>query len=374
MLEQKRQGKESKELQAPESLLAFPFYERGKPPRYFKYHSEVDYLDELERIWGKRWGAQGIGRLREVAVIRPTDVEVDPLFEKDPAFFNFDGVSPDLVKMQEQHEKMADVYRENGVKVSYLTYPEKPRSAYGVMKRAISAAAGFVIRGGAIIPREATQYWRGRCKYITRFLVEMGCPILYTVHGKGVCEVGAFTRMADDFIVASLSTDCNMEGFQQVKPILERSGYEFIHLASSPGPMDAFHEEQIGWMHSDMWIGPVDTDLAVVYPPFCDYETIRKLKELDYTLIEVIKEEQTSLFPCNLVTLAPRKVMMIAGAKAASAALRREGVDVIEVPYDEVLKYGGGLRCTTMQLIRDDGPRLSERLPSKEKFEKSGGN
>ena len=344
-------------------LLAFPFYERDKPPRYFRYHSEVDYLDEVERIWGKRWGAQGIGRLREVAVVRPTDVEVDPLFEKDPTFFNFNGTAPSLDLMQEQHDGMVRLYRENGVQVNYLSYPERPRSAYGVMKRAISAAAGFVIRGGAIIPREATQYWRGRSKYITEFLVEMECPILYTVHGKGVCEIGAFTRMADDFIVGSLSTDCNMDGFEQVKPVLQRSGYEYIHLAHSPGPLDNFYEEQVGWMHSDMWIGAVDIDLALIYPPFCDYETIRKLEALKYRLIEVPKDEEMRLFPCNFVTLAPGKIMMIAGAKQTSAALRREGVDVIEVPYEEVLKYGGGLRCTTMQLVRDDGPKLAERLP-----------
>jgi len=345
-------------------LSAFPFYEKNRPPRYYEYHSEVDYLDEIERIWGKKWGAQGIGRLREVAVVRPTEAEVDPLFEKDPTFFNFDGNSPSLDKMQKQHEEMVRVYRENGIKVTYLTYSERPRSAYGVMKRAISAAAGFVVRGGAIIPREATQYWRGRSRYITEFLVDMGCPILYTVHGKGVCEVGAFTRMADDFIIASLSTDCNMEGFRQVRPILERSGYRYVHLAYSPGPLDIFYEEQVGWMHSDMWIGAVDIDLAMIYPPFCDYETIRKLKELKYTLIEVPKDEQLRLFPCNFVTLAPRKIMMISSAKQSAASLRHQGVDVIEVPYEEVLKYGGGLRCTTMQLVRDDGPKLGERLPS----------
>lgn len=182
----------------------------------------------------------------------------------------------------------------------------------------------------------------------------MGCPIPYTVNGKGVCEVGAFARMADDFIIGTLSTDCNTDGFRQVKPILERSGYDYVHLAYSPGPLDMFYEEQVCWMHSDMWIRPVDIDLAMVYPPFCDYETTRRLKELNYTLIEVPRDEQMSLFPCNFVTLAPRKVIMIASAKQSASLLRCQGVDVIEVPYEEMLKYGGGLRCTTMQLIRDD--------------------
>ncbi len=47
-------------------LADFPFYEPNKPLQYYKYETEVSYLDELERIWGKRWSAQGIGKLRGV--------------------------------------------------------------------------------------------------------------------------------------------------------------------------------------------------------------------------------------------------------------------------------------------------------------------
>ena len=31
-------------------LTDFPFYEPNKPPQYYKYHSEVSYLDELEAV------------------------------------------------------------------------------------------------------------------------------------------------------------------------------------------------------------------------------------------------------------------------------------------------------------------------------------
>lgn len=44
---------------------------------------------------------------------------------------------------------------------------------------------------------------------------------------------------------------------------------------------------------------------------------------------------------------------MVEGAKQTVKALREEGVEVIEIPYDEVMKYGGGIRCCTRQLIRD---------------------
>ena len=74
----------------------FPFYEEGKVPQYQRYHAEVSFLDELPLIWGKRWGAQGIGRLREVAMVKPTETEVRKLYEEASAYFVFNGITPDL--------------------------------------------------------------------------------------------------------------------------------------------------------------------------------------------------------------------------------------------------------------------------------------
>jgi hypothetical protein len=149
-------GRASAEKADASTLHSFPFYAEGKVPQYQKYHANVSYLDELELIWGKRWRAQGIGRLREVAMVRPTETEVRKLYEEDSAFFVFNGTTPDLQLMQEQHLNLARTYEKLGIKVHYSSWSEEiSRSAYGPMKRSISAAAGFVINGGAIIPREA---------------------------------------------------------------------------------------------------------------------------------------------------------------------------------------------------------------------------
>ena len=88
-------------------LSRFPFYEEGKVPQYHRYHAEVSFLDELPLIWGKQWGAQGIGRLREVAMVRPTLTEVRKLYEQESAYFVFNGVTPDLELMQSQHMNLA---------------------------------------------------------------------------------------------------------------------------------------------------------------------------------------------------------------------------------------------------------------------------
>ena len=350
-------------------LTVFPGYRPGAVPQYAEYHAEVDFLDELEAIWGERWGAQGIGRLRRVALSPPTEVETRPEYDEAPEFWLYGGKNarngkgmyagklPDLGKMRDQHAGLMDTYRSLGIEVETFTYPETPRSAYGPLRRAVSAGVGFVINGGAIIAREAPPYWRGRSRYVTEYLVSLGCPILYTIHGKGVGEVGAFTRMADDFIVAMLSTDCNQEGLEQIRPVLERSGYH-IWAGRSPGALYDFHPEHPGWIHADMWVAPLDVDVALIYPPWCDFETIRYLKSIGYTLVEAGRAEQESVVPINMITVEPRKVIMPAGAPVTKGRLEEVGVEVIEIDYDEVIKYGGGIRCTTMQLVRDPGPKV----------------
>ena len=71
------------------ALEQFPYFEEGKVPQYHRYHAEVSYLDELELIWGKRWGAQGIGQLGRV-VIRKTAVlgVVDRFIDRGPELLN----------------------------------------------------------------------------------------------------------------------------------------------------------------------------------------------------------------------------------------------------------------------------------------------
>src|SRR5919198_1234385 len=54
---------------------SLPWFESGKPLKNWMLH-EIDFYDEVQQIWGCRWGAEGIGTLREVLVSRPTENEI----------------------------------------------------------------------------------------------------------------------------------------------------------------------------------------------------------------------------------------------------------------------------------------------------------
>jgi N-dimethylarginine dimethylaminohydrolase len=85
------------------------------------------------------------------------------------------------------------------------------------------------------------------------------------------------------------------------------------------------------------------------------------LKEHKYKLIEVPPEELLSCVAVNGMSLGDRKIVMPKAAVKTNALLRKEGVDVIELDTSGL--HGlmmGGLRCMTMRLYREPGPRLEE--------------
>jgi N-dimethylarginine dimethylaminohydrolase len=110
-----------------------------------------------------------------------------------------------------------------------------------------------------------------------------------------------------------------------------------------------------------MFMNPVDLGKLLIYPAFCGWETIKWFRNRGFELIEIPEDEQRDFLPSNLMILEPGKIIMHAGAKETIRKVRKAGVEVIEVPYKECVNYGGGgIFCSTLQMIRDRGPKLED--------------
>lgn len=340
-------------------LENYPDYVPGKPPQLEKLHS-ISYLDEMERIWGRKWGGyQGIGKLREVALIKPTEVEINKLWEKDLTFFMMRFGKPDLDLLLKQHDAYAKVLEANGVKIHWMTI-EDNMGAYGPMRKLYMASEVMVINGGAILSRFGHGSWkRGLNPHFQKFLTSIGCPILYMVHGNGICEVGPWRPVAENAIIGHMGSAANQDGIDQVLSVLKRNGFEEIHIAQMQTIMDT--PEAGGEFHVDMVIGILDIRKAVVYPANLDYNIYKWFKEHKFDLVEIPPDEHKRYVPANLVTLEPGRVIMPAGAEKTIRAVRKLGVKVIEIETVELLKGGtNGLSCTTLVLVRDPGPSLND--------------
>ena len=63
-------------------LTRYPDYRGDFPPDVYQLH-RFGHLEEYEAESGRRWGANGIGRLHDVALSRPTGKKGDRIFYYD---------------------------------------------------------------------------------------------------------------------------------------------------------------------------------------------------------------------------------------------------------------------------------------------------
>jgi N-dimethylarginine dimethylaminohydrolase len=311
--------------------------------------ANITYLDELEAVWGRRWGAQSeMGRLRMVMVSRPSDNEAAPEVRANPKFYAVHGEFPDLELMRRQHEALVSVLTRFGAEVVDFDPPAEARGPYGRLRMLWAPASAFVINGGAIVPRYGLAPWRrGFEALLARRLGELGCPILYTIHGRGVLELGGNCQWIDPrHLVIGMGPSANLEGVRQVWPIFNEAGVEEIHLTT-------FHDA----IHLDIVFGMAAAWIAVVDPRGVEPSFLGYLRGKGIELVEVPPEEAANS-ACNTLVLEPGLVVLPAGNPFTAGALRRRNVEVIELDMSEFVKTGGGPHCATAGLIRDPGPYL----------------
>lgn len=344
-------------------LDEIPFYEKGLPHRTDIWH-RVDFLDEYDLTWEKKWGASGIGKLREVALCRPTEAE-NFLFEDekptDPEYFGRKGIV-DLENWQKEHDLFAQCLRDNGVKVNYINYPQPPVGAHGVTRSMYAAREIQIVWGGALIPRFGwTPQEKGRERIYAEWLVKQGCPILYTIIGRGFGDTGALQPLADDTMIIPRGLCFNQEGIDQIRWVLAKVGITNTPILDIASWLRDMSWPGRGAFHPGMLTMPVDLGKQLIYPSNMGWEMVKWFRDHKYELIEIDADEQRDFCPTSLIVLQPGKVIMNSAAKKTIAKVRRAGVQVIETPYYEAVKQGhGGLYCAVMQLVRDRGPKLAD--------------
>jgi N-dimethylarginine dimethylaminohydrolase len=354
------------------SMADIPFYEKGEVPNISKLET-LDFLDTKEKIFGRKFGRNGIGKLREVALSEVAEQELysdHPLFKQDPQYFLKTGLGggehPDIEKWQAQQKNFIKVLEENGVKVHIIEYPKPFMGPYGPMLVMWAASDLMITRGGIISQRGCMYPFGGylRFDYLARWANwHLNIPILLTITGKGICEANPVSHfLAEDVMVVGLSAACNEEGLNQLVSAVERtSGVEDFELIVNRMAQETYWDPESGTgAHLDMMLHAVDVGKVLVYPPSINTDVFRWLRAHKFEIITVDRDEQVTCFPCNLILLEPGKVILHEGATKTASKLRKAGVEVIEIPWSECLKMGGGLHCSTMEIYREPGPHLKD--------------
>lgn len=335
-------------------LEKIPSYRKGIP---HKPMFDTDFLDDLKATWGEEWGIKSpFGKLRKAMVHPPGDEQKNSIISKDHQLFSLPEGPTDFDKLQEEHRSLVAALEEEGIEVVYLE-PKKPLiGTYGIpLRSAPFARNAIMVRGGAIIQRPPVAYKKGLEVFHAKRLMELGCPILHTIHEKGFYESSNMVWIDDTSVILAVGLRGNMEGARQVEYILRGSGVEDIHIAHLPGYLYS-RKHQVGGssgiFHLDMTFGMAYYKIGVIWPGGVGYGTIQWLERKGIDLIEVSDEELHACAP-NLLPIDPKKVIVSALNLNMTEELRKRGIDVIELDLSEFAKAGGGPTCLTEPLIRD---------------------
>lgn len=336
-----------------------PTFEEGRAPKAWLFHDQISYEHELEPLWGKKWGNQGVGKLREVMLTIPPENEVRDVFYRDTAAYmeQWEPERPDLSLWHEQYEAMKKNYRDAGVLVHEVTVPDAVFGPYGYTRWFWAATdAAWVINGGAIIPRGGFfGAQKGREPVWQKALALLDIPIIYTVRGRGVAELGGEVWLDSHHMLVSDGTIMNLEGARQLKQVFEMSDAKLVQI-----PTSGFYEYTAfpsgGTSHVDMVVGIPDIGVAVIYPPYTGFATVKFFERIGYKLIEVPSDEYLSGV-YNMVVLEPGVVMCpTKGAKRTVKKMQEAGIEIVSTEMTESMKAGGAVHCSTCQLRRDPGP------------------
>ena len=284
-----------------------------------------------------------VGRLTHVVVKHPLDAFIDEeTIATQWQELNF-ATSPDLDQAIAEYERLVTAIRSVGAEVSFL-----PRAPHTTLDSLYVRDASIVSPRGMILCRMGKRL-REHEPAAQRAAYESmrpPIPVIGEITDPGRLEGGDVIWLDERTIVVGRGYRTNDAGIDQLRAILADSIDELVVV-----PLPHWRGES-DVMHLMSLISPVDRDLAVVYSrllpvPFREYLLGRRIG-----LVETPDDEFDSM-GTNVLALAPRQCLMLAGNPRTRAALERAGASVIEYEGNEIsVKGAGGPTCLTRPIAR----------------------
>jgi len=248
---------------------------------------------------------------------------------------------PEYRTVVEEFECFVELLKKDVAHIHYL--PKDSKTGLDVI---YTRDPALITKKGAVLCNMGKKQRQEEPFSMGKYLDEIGIPILGSISGEGKLEGGDVVWLDEHIIAVGIAYRSNEEGVRQLRDLTAGIIEEIIPvpLPHWNGKEDCFHLMSI--------ISPVDKGLAVVYSrlmpvPFREYLISRGIK-----MIEVPDSEYESM-GCNVLSIAPRKCIVISGNPMTKQMLENEGVEVFEFNGDNLChKGGGGPTCLTRPILR----------------------
>lgn len=248
---------------------------------------------------------------------------------------------PDLRRACEEHERFVSLLREARAEV--LCLPEDDRTG---LDSIYTHDPGIVTDAGAIVFQTGKVGRRGEGPSLADALRSWDIPVLGTVAGVATAEGGDLIWLDQHTLLAGRGFRTNAAGIESLRILLEPLSIRVIEvpLPYWTGPQDC--------LHLMSFISLLDVNLAVVYSKLLPVPLYELLVQRGVSLVEVPEEEYATQ-GCNVLTLSPRNVVLLAGNPVTRRRLETAGCRVHEFSGEEIsFKGSGGPTCLTRPLLR----------------------
>jgi dimethylargininase len=285
------------------------------------------------------YGAQSmVGQLRRVVMRRPGEA----MATADPGAWHYTGAI-DVEAARNAHDVFADELRAWDVEVLYHDEPLPDHSdSVFVFDPVLVTDRGTLVLSMGKEPR------RGEEESLARTLQECGVPVYGRLEGDARAEGGDTMWLDHDTLAVGRGFRTNAEGVRQLRGLLEPLGATVLDydLPYFTGPEACLHLLSL--------ISPVDIDLAVAYPPLMPTAFWSELRRRGVRLLEVPEEEFLQTQATNVLTVAPRKCIMLEGSPVTRQLLEMADCEVVTFPGEPLsFKAEGGPTCLTRPVLRD---------------------
>ena len=248
---------------------------------------------------------------------------------------------PEFEISLKDYDLFESILRKNGIEIHYL-----PSDDITSLDSIYTHDPCLVSNSGVILCSMGKDLRKKEPEMISNYFKSLGIPIIGRISSPGKLEGGDIVWIDNRTVAVGVGYRSNLEGILQLKQILSDDIDEIIpvHLPHWTGPADCLH------LMSN--VSPIDENLFLVYSKllpvsFREYLLGRKIK-----LVEVPDEEYESM-GCNVLAIAPKKVIMIEGNSITKKLLEDEGVEIFTYSGLEISNKGaGGPTCLTRPFLR----------------------
>ena len=285
------------------------------------------------RLWARCGVTSEVAPLREVVLSWPSD----RLAAVDDADAHLLLEAVDVHAMRQQAEALVTFYESHGVRVHMVRRDPPPPPNFVFMRDVF-----FMCGEGAVVARMAAAARAGEERPAAEALSRAGVPILLTMRGQATFEGADALWLDERTVLVGRGLRTNAAGHDALARLLAEMDVACIPIDLPPGTQ-----------HLLGVVNFVDADLAITRSDRTStaLEDALRARGVRTLTLEADDEVRRGL-AMNFVTLAPRHVVMPAGAPTVRHTLEQAGVQCEVAEVGEYLKAAGGLGCLTGILRR----------------------